>query len=351
MRVAPIDRRRIARVSYPLDTLSKLKMRTTRSGWRTAVIAAGGGATLALAVALVDFLGRDLVADAIGPIAVLSEASADDAAGDALAPGENGERFLPVPAPLDDDRVVQALGPLANLACRRDDPVETGRNADAAPAADALNAPLASHASAAQYAQTAPLMAAAVAPLAPVNATEPATRTESAADTDMPADCPALLRHRFNRLQTGESQSLCQFQGKVLLVVNTASYCGYTGQYEGLEALYRRYKGRGLVVVGFPSNDFGGQEPGTNQEIAQFCRLTYGVQFPMFEKSSVTKVGANPLFSSLSASTGVVPQWNFYKYVVDRNGQAVAGFGSRTTPDDRTLVQTIERLLAEKPRG
>ena len=122
----------------------------------------------------------------------------------------------------------------------------------------------------------------------------------------------------------------------------------YPVQYEGLEALYRRYKGRGLVVVGFPSNDFGGQEPGSNQEIAQFCRLTYGVQFPMFEKSSVTKVSSNPLFASLSASTGVAPEWNFYKYVVDRQGRAVAGFGSRTTPDDREFLRLIERLLAER---
>jgi glutathione peroxidase len=171
----------------------------------------------------------------------------------------------------------------------------------------------------------------------------------SAADADMPADCPALLRQRFNRLQTGEAQSLCQFRGKVLLVVNTASYCSYTSQYEGLEALYRKYKGRGLVVVGFPSNDFGSQEPGTNQQIAQFCRLTYGVQFPMFEKSSVTQVASNPLFATLSERTGVTPKWNFYKYVVDRKGQPVAGFPSRTTPDSHELVELIEALLAERP--
>jgi len=333
-----------------LDTLSKTTMKTMRSGWRVAGVAAAGAAALAVAVALVDLFAGGVVADAIGPIAVLSDANADDTAGDALGPGESGERFLPVPAPLDDDRVVQALGPLANLACHRDDPVGADAR-DTATTSDALDAPLATHGSAAQQAATGPLLAAAVAPLAPVSAPAPASRAEQAAVDDMPADCPALLRHRFNRLQTGESQSLCQFQGKVLVVVNTASYCGYTGQYEGLEALYRRYKGRGLVVVGFPSNDFGGQEPGTNQEIAQFCRLTYGVQFPMFEKSSVTKVGANPLFATLAASTGVVPQWNFYKYVVDRNGHPVAGYGSRTTPDDRELMQTIERLLAEKPRG
>src|SRR5437773_10302659 len=100
--------------------------------------------------------------------------------------------------------------------------------------------------------------------------------------------CPAVLNYTFNRLQTGKPESLCQFRGKVLLIVNTASYCGYTHQYEGLEALYRRYKSRGLVVVGFPSNDFGEQEPGSNQEIAEFCRLTYGVQFSRFERSTVT---------------------------------------------------------------
>ena len=165
------------------------------------------------------------------------------------------------------------------------------------------------------------------------------------------ADCPALLRHAFNSLQTGAPQSLCQYKGKVLLVVNTASYCGYTHQYEGLEALYRKYKARGLVVLGFPSNDYGSQEPGTNTEIAEFCRLTYGVQFPMFEKTSVTKVSENPLFASLRESTGVAPHWNFYEYVVDRDGRAVAGYGSRTKPTDPDLVRTIERLLAEKPKG
>jgi len=141
------------------------------------------------------------------------------------------------------------------------------------------------------------------------------------------------------------------WHGKVLLIVNTASACGFTPQFDALEKLWRDLRDRGLVVVGFPSNDFGKQEPGTNKEIAEFCRLTYGVQFPMFEKSSVTKVGDNPLFASLSASTGVVPQWNFFKYVVDRNGQGVAGYPSRTTPGDPGLVRTIERLLAEKPQS
>src|SRR5450432_3352799 len=133
------------------------------------------------------------------------------------------------------------------------------------------------------------------------------------------AACPALLQQTFNRLQTGEPQSLCQFQGKVLLVVNTASYCGYTPQYEGLEAMYRKYKDRGLVVVGFPSNDFS-QEPGTNKEVSEFCRTTYGVDFPQFEKSSVAHLSANPLYMELAKQTGKKPTWNFYKFVVDRNG-------------------------------
>ena len=126
--------------------------------------------------------------------------------------------------------------------------------------------------------------------------------------------CPQVLNFSFNRLQTGQPESLCQYRGKVVLIVNTASYCGYTHQHEGLEALYRKYRSRGLVVVGFPSNDFGGQEPGTNTEIAEFCRLTYGVEFPMFEKSSVTSIKTNPLYAELLARTGQTPKWNFHKY-------------------------------------
>ena len=175
--------------------------------------------------------------------------------------------------------------------------------------------------------------------LAPLSAPQPVCDPRAQARRDFPADCPDLLRQDSIDCRPESRNRFASSSGKVLLIVNTASYCGYTGQYEGLEALYRRYKGRGLVVVGFPSNDFGGQEPGSNQEIAQFCRLTYGVQFPMFEKSSVTKVSSNPLFASLSATTGVAPQWNFYKYVVDRKGHAVAGYGSRTTPDDRELLR------------
>jgi glutathione peroxidase len=160
--------------------------------------------------------------------------------------------------------------------------------------------------------------------------------------------CPSLLDYTFNRLQTGKPESLCQFRGKVVLIVNTASYCGYTHQYEGLEALYRRYKSRGLVVVGFPSNDFGGQEPGSNQEIAEFCRLTYGVEFPMFEKSSVTSLKTNPLYAALLARTGQAPKWNFHKYLIDRSGNRIESFGSKVEPDDATLVTALEKLLADR---
>jgi glutathione peroxidase len=159
------------------------------------------------------------------------------------------------------------------------------------------------------------------------------------------ADCPPLLRHTFNQLQTGQSQSLCQYQGKVLLIVNVASKCGYTPQYEGLEALYRKYKDRGLVVIGFPSNEFGGQEPGTNKEIAEFCRTTYGVQFPLYEKTTVTGVGTNPLYTELVRATGQKPKWNFHKYLVDRNGNAVASYVSDVEPESRELVSRVESLL------
>ena len=163
--------------------------------------------------------------------------------------------------------------------------------------------------------------------------------------------CPAVLNYTFNSLQTGKTESLCQFRGKVLLIVNTASYCGYTHQFEGLEAQYRKYKTSGPVVLGFPSNDFGGQEPGTNKEIAEFCRLTYGVEFPMLEKASVKSVSTNPLFAELVARTGQSPQWNFHKYLIDRDGKRVSSFGTRVEPDNPELVTALEKLLAEKPAG
>lgn len=160
--------------------------------------------------------------------------------------------------------------------------------------------------------------------------------------------CPAILNHRFQPLQDQKSQSLCQWQGKVVLVVNTASYCGFTSQYDGLEKLYARLKDRGLVVVGFPSNDFGNQEPGSDREIAEFCRLTYGVKFPMFAKTTVVGKNANPFYAQLAKATGSEPQWNFHKYLIDRSGQQVLSFGSRVKPEDRALLARIEEFLGKQ---
>jgi glutathione peroxidase len=162
------------------------------------------------------------------------------------------------------------------------------------------------------------------------------------------AACPPILDRNLLNLQD-EPVSLCDYRGKVLLVVNTASQCGYTPQYDGLEKLYRRYRERGLVVLGFPANDFGGQEPGSNRPIAQFCQVNYGVTFPVFAKTAVIGASANPLFRDLAARTGKRPQWNFHKYLVDRSGQPVAAFGSAVEPLDPQLTAQIEQLLAARP--
>lgn len=160
------------------------------------------------------------------------------------------------------------------------------------------------------------------------------------------AACPSLLDVKLPTL-TEDAASLCRYQGQVLLVVNTASQCGYTPQYEGLEALHRRYKDKGLVVLGFPSNDFGGQEPGSNKEIAKFCELNYGVSFPMFAKTSVAKGAVNPFYARLAKASKSTPRWNFHKYLVDRNGEKVLAYGSTVTPNDPKLISAIERLLAQ----
>lgn len=159
------------------------------------------------------------------------------------------------------------------------------------------------------------------------------------------ASCTPLLDHRMTTLQ-GNSQDFCQYEGKVVLVVNTASYCGYTQQYASLEALYQKYKSRGLVVLGFPSNDFGKQEPGSNAEVADFCERTFRVKFPMFEKSRVAASGATPFYVQLAKATGKTPQWNFHKYLVSRDGKTVKSFASDVTPDSTAFVDELEKLLA-----
>jgi glutathione peroxidase len=162
------------------------------------------------------------------------------------------------------------------------------------------------------------------------------------------ATCAPALDFEKRRLAGDETVRLCDaYKGKVLLIVNTASKCGFTGQYEGLEALYDKYREQGLVVLGFPSNDFGNQEPGSEEQIADFCRLTYSVEFPMFEKISVKRGKADPFYQFLAQQTGVYPKWNFYKYLIDRDGNVVDVYSSMTSPKSKKLVQTIEKLLAK----
>lgn len=161
--------------------------------------------------------------------------------------------------------------------------------------------------------------------------------------------CPAVLQGTYKKLQDDSPQSLCQFSGQVVLVVNTASYCGFTRQYDGLERLYERYKGQGFVVLGFPSNDFGQQEPESNKKIADFCRNTYGIKFPMFAKSSVRGSDANHLFKELTKITGDAPGWNFHKYLINRDGRQVLSFDSQIAPESKTLTEAIEKMLKSTP--
>ncbi|MGK5021671.1 glutathione peroxidase [Janthinobacterium lividum] len=184
-------------------------------------------------------------------------------------------------------------------------------------------------------------LAASASLVVPAHAAETAAATIAAA----PA-CPAILKQTFNRLQDEAPQNLCQYAGKVVLVVNTASYCGFTNQYQGLEALYAKYGSKGLVVLGFPSNDFGKQEPGNSKEIADLCYNTYGVKFPMFAKSVVSGPAPNPLYAELIKQTGKTPGWNFHKYLIDRNGKVVESFPSKVTPDDKKLLGAVEKALA-----
>ena len=148
----------------------------------------------------------------------------------------------------------------------------------------------------------------------------------------------------------GTEEPLSRYRGDVLLIVNTASECGYTPQYAGLQALYERYRAKKFNVLGFPSNDFGEQEPGDDRQIGAFCKSNYGVEFPMFSKVRVLGADAHPVYAyltSLPKPIGGAVEWNFQKYLVDRNGNVVARFESETEPDDPALVAAIERLLSE----
>lgn len=144
--------------------------------------------------------------------------------------------------------------------------------------------------------------------------------------------------------------NLANYRGKVMLIVNTASKCGFTGQYKGLEKLYNDYKDKGLVIIGVPSNDFGGQEPGSEKEIAQFCEFNYGVTFPMTAKQVVSGDDAHPFYYFARETLGYLaaPKWNFHKYLIARDGTLVDYFHSTTTPDSERLTQAIEAELAKQ---
>ena len=161
--------------------------------------------------------------------------------------------------------------------------------------------------------------------------------------------CPALLNHVVEPLTGGKAQSLCQYAGRVVLVVNTASECGFTGQYEGLQALHKKYAASGLVVLGFPSNAFGGQEPGSNTKIAAFCQANFGVTFPVFARVEVVPLTNAPIFAGLVQASGAAPKWNFHKYLIDRTGKRVESFESDVEPQSKRFVQKIENLLAQRP--
>jgi glutathione peroxidase len=177
---------------------------------------------------------------------------------------------------------------------------------------------------------------AALAALLPMN---------TSAQTSSTAACPALLQHQFTRLQDDAPQNLCQYAGKVVLVVNTASYCGFTKQYEGLEALYAKYEKRGLVILGFPSNDFGQQEPGSSKQIADLCFNTYGVKFPMFNKVKVVGAQRTAFYTQLFDATKAAPKWNFHKYLIGRDGKQVQSYASAVEPMARELTAAIEAAL------
>ncbi|GAA0851839.1 glutathione peroxidase [Aliiglaciecola litoralis] len=159
-------------------------------------------------------------------------------------------------------------------------------------------------------------------------------------------ECPDVLKFMKRKLNSQDTVNMCsEYKGKTLLIVNTASYCGFTPQFEGLESLYSQYKDQGFVVLGFPSHDFN-QEDKDEGKTAELCELTYGVKFPMFEAIAVRGDDADPLYRMLAKKSGTTPKWNFYKYLVDKNGNVVDAYSSRTKPTDKDFVKDIEKALA-----
>ena len=160
----------------------------------------------------------------------------------------------------------------------------------------------------------------------------------------MSAECSKVLNTRLNDLN-GESIDFCDYQGKVILAVNTASYCGNTPQYEALETLFQKYTDKGFVVVGFPANNFGNQEPGSNEDIQEFCQLNYGVNFPMVQKTDVVGPNSNPIFAELQSMTGASPSWNFHKYLINRNGELLHSVSAHVSPTSKEFINNIVASL------
>jgi glutathione peroxidase len=186
----------------------------------------------------------------------------------------------------------------------------------------------------------APEPAAPATPAAETSAA-PAPAAEAAA---APSTAPSVYSFNVNRLD-GTPASLASYAGQVVLIVNTASKCGYTPQYQGLQELHTKYAGKGFEVLGFPSNDFGGQEPGSAEEISKFCISMYDVNFPMFEKTKVVGEGRSPLYALLSDAYGP-PKWNFHKYLVDKRGRPVQAWPSATVPSSPEIASAIDAQLA-----
>lgn len=161
------------------------------------------------------------------------------------------------------------------------------------------------------------------------------------------AACPTLLHQTMAGID-GKPRNLCQYSGKVVMVVNTASLCGFTPQYQQLQSLYQSYQAKGFTILAFPANNFGQQEPASNSEIANFCHDKYSVTFPLFAKTEVIGDKANPLFAQLTKKTGDAPLWNFHKYLIDRHGNQVLSFSSDTKPTDDRVRQALEKMLAAK---
>lgn len=160
-----------------------------------------------------------------------------------------------------------------------------------------------------------------------------------------------VLNHSYRTLAGKEEVNLKKtYKGNVLLVVNTASKCGFTPQFEALEAMNAKYKAQGFAVLGFPSNDFMGQDPGSEKEIKEFCTLTYGVKFPMFEKVHVKGNDATAIYKDFKKATGDVPEWNFHKFLIDRQGNVIASFPSKMKPDDPQIIAKIEQSLTVQPK-